>query len=128
MKRSPRAALSLMLATALVTTPLKLVLVQASQQEANSIQQPAAQDSSGHRLIRVPPMTDRTARLVALPTSEDALAAIFAEDGSLAGPAPIPKGAEIAIGVIVGGFLILVLLALLVCGTDGSGCSPSVGI
>ena len=58
-----RAAVSLMLATALVTTPLKLVLAQAAEQEAATVQQTRAQDSSGHRLIGVPRATDNTSRL-----------------------------------------------------------------
>ena len=58
-----RAALSIVLAGLLVTTPLKQVLAQADQQEAVSVQRTASPDSSGHRLIRVPPVTDNTARL-----------------------------------------------------------------
>ncbi len=58
-----RAALSIVLATALVTTPLKLVLAQAAQQEAVGVQQTVPPDSSGQRLIGVPPVTDNTSRL-----------------------------------------------------------------
>ena len=58
-----RTAVSVLLATALVTTPIKLVLAQTAQQEAATVQQTAPPDSSGHRLIGVPPVTDNTSRL-----------------------------------------------------------------
>ena len=118
-----RAIVSLVLATALVTTPLKLVLAQAAQQEAVSVQQTALPDSSGHRLIGVPAVTDNPSRLWEPLASEDALESIFAEDGSLAGPTPIPKGAKIAIYVVVG-LLALALLILVICLIPGnpSGC------
>ena len=76
-----RAALSLLLATALVTAPLKLVFAQTSQQDA--VQQTAPPDSSGHRLIGVPTVTDNTSWLWAPLAGKDAIADIFAEDGSL---------------------------------------------
>ena len=58
-----RRAISIVLAAILVTTPLKMVLAQAAQQEAVSVQQTVPPDSSGHRLIGVPPVTDNTSRL-----------------------------------------------------------------
>ena len=113
-----RAIVSLVLATALVTTPLKMVFAQAEQQEAVSVQQNALSDSSGHRLIRVPPVTDNTARLWQLLASEDALADIFAEDSSNPGLAPraIPRGARIvltALAVIAAAAVVLGVLFLL---------------
>lgn len=133
---SMRPAIALVLTTALVTTPLTLALAQASQQEANSILQPAAQDSSSHRLIRVPPVTDRTARLVVLSPNEDALAAIFTGDGetrpnlgSAATPRAISNGARFvltALAVIAVTALVLVaLLVFAVCGPEGEGCLAS---
>ena len=58
-----KAALSIVLAGLLVTTPPKMVLAQAAQQEAVSVQQNTAPDRSSHRPIRVPPITDGTAPL-----------------------------------------------------------------
>lgn len=122
-----RAAVSLVLATALVTTPLKLVLAQAAGQQAATVQQTTAQDSSRTAgLIRVPPVTDKTAQLLEPRTSEDALAAIFADGETWANPngpaAPraVPKGAKIAI-YIVGVLAILFLLAVAGCAGDGGG-------
>ena len=63
-----RAALSIVLATALVTTPLKQVFAQAAQQESVSVQQDAPPDSSGYRLIGVPPATNNTSRLWSTPS------------------------------------------------------------
>ena len=123
-----RAIVSVVLATALVTTPLKLVLAQATQQEAVSVQQTVVPDSSGHRLIGVPPVTDNTSRLWEPLASEDAFADIFAEDGSLAGPTPIPKGAEIAIYIVVGLVLVAALLiGLLVLFSDAIGPALVLG-
>ncbi len=110
-----RAALSVVLATALVTTPLKLVLAQAAQQEAVSVQQTAPPNSSGHRLIGLPPVTDNTSRLWEPLAGKDAIADIFAEDGSMPGPAlrDMPRGAkDVAIYIVVG----LVITALVLFG------------
>ncbi len=63
-----RTAISLVLATALVTTPIKMVLAQAAQQEAVSVQRTTPPDSSDHRLIGVPPVTDNTSRLWGTPS------------------------------------------------------------
>jgi len=116
-----KAALSIVLAGLLVTLPIKQVLAQAVQQEVGSEQRTAPPD--GHRLIGVPPVTDNTSRLWEPLASEDAFADIFAEDGSITGPAPIPKGAKIAIYVVVG-LLALALLILVICLIPGnpSGC------
>ncbi len=113
-----KAALSFVLAGLLVTLPIKQVLAQAAQQEAATVQQ-TAPDSGGHRLIGVPPVTGNTSRLWEPLASEDALAGIFAEDGSIPGPAPIPKGAKIAIYIVVG----LVILAALLFGLLLLGCA-----
>ena len=83
-----RRAISIVLAAILVTTPLKMVLAQAAQQEAVSVQQTVPPDSSGHRLIGVPPVTDNTSRLWQPLAGKDAIADIFAEDGSIPGSAP----------------------------------------
>ena len=121
-----KAALSIVLAGLLVTTPLKLVLAQASHQEAATVQQTTAQDSSSTAgLIRVPPVTDKTAQLLEPSTKEDALAAIFADEtwpnlGVAAAPRAIPKGAKIAL-IVVGVLAILFLLAAIDCYT-GDGC------
>ncbi len=120
-----KAALSIVLAATLVTTPLKLVLAQAAQQEAVSVQQTVPPDSSGHRLIRVPPVTDNTSRLWEPLASEDAFADIFAEDGPVLEPAPIPKGAKIAIYIVVGLVLVAALLfglLVLACATASDPC------
>ena len=124
-----RAALSLLLATALVTAPLKVVFAQTSQQDA--VQQTAPPDSSGHRLIGVPTVTDNTSRLWAPLAGKDAFADIFAEDGSLLGPAPraMPKGTRIVLTALaVVAFTAVVLVGLLlfgVCGPEGEGCLAS---
>ncbi len=121
-----RAAVSLVLATALVTTPLKLVLAQAAGKQVATVQQATAQDSSRTAgLIRVPPVTDKTAQLLEPSTNEDALAAIFADEtwpnlGVAAAPRAIPKGAKIAL-IVVGVLAILFLLAAIDCST-GDGC------
>ena len=103
-----RAIVSVVLATALVTTPLKLVLAQATKQEAVSVQQTVVPDSSGHRLIGVPPVTDNTSRLWQPLAGKDAIADILAEDGSI--PWPAPKDARTAIIVAVVIALVLFLL------------------
>ena len=109
-----RAIVSVVLATALVTTPLKLVLAQATQQEAVSVQQTVVPDSSGHRLIGVPPVTDNTSRLWQPLAGKDAIADILAEDGSIPWPAPaatpIFKDARTAIIFAVVIALVLFLL------------------
>ncbi len=110
-----KAALSIVLAGLLVTTPLKLALAQAAQQEAVSIQQTAPPNSSGHRLIGLPPVTDNIARLWEPLAGKDAIADIFAEDGSIPGPAPrdMARGAkDVAIYIVVG----LVITALVLFG------------
>ncbi len=81
-----RAALSIVLAGLLVTTPLKLVLAQAAQQEAVSVQQTVPPDSSGHRLIGVTPVTANPSRLWEPLGGKDAIADIFTEDGLIPGP------------------------------------------
>jgi len=122
-----RTAISLVLATALVTTPLKVVLAQAAGQQADTVQQTTAQDSSRTAgLIRVPPVTDKTAQLLEPSTSEDALAAIFADDGDVGwAPAPryIQKGAKIAL-ILVGSLAFLFLLFIIDCKT-GDPCFSS---
>ncbi len=119
-----RRAISVILAAVLVTTPIKLVLAQAAEQEAVSVQQTAPPDSSGHRLIGVPPVTDNTSRLWEPLASEDAFADIFAEDGSLARPTPMPKGVRIVLTFIAVVAIVVVVLGglvLLICAT-GDGC------
>ena len=122
-----RAALSIVVATALVTTPMKLVLAQAAQQEAASIQQTAS-DSSGHRLIGVPPVTANTARLWEPLASEDALAGIFAyDDSETRVPAPGAPASYLSgvvarvVLVVVGIAAFLLLLFVLTCAGDGGG-------
>ena len=120
-----RRAISIVLAAILVTTPLKMVLAQAAQQEAVSVQQTVPPDSSGHRLIGVPPVTDNTSRLWEPLASKDALAGIFAyDDSETRVPAPQGGGG----GSIV---LVIVMLSLLValgvtliilCGDDDFDC------
>jgi hypothetical protein len=56
-----RAAVSIILATMVVTTPLKLVFAQAAEQEAATVRQTAP--DSATNLIRVPPLTHKTSRL-----------------------------------------------------------------
>ena len=109
-----KTALSIVLAGLLVTTPLKQVFARAAQQEAVSVQQTAPTDSSGQRLIGVPPVTDNTARLWEPLASEDAIADIFAEDGLIPGPAaaPISREAEIIIGVAVVAAVVIVLVLI----------------
>ena len=124
-----RAALSLLLTTALVTAPLKLVRAQTSQQDA--VQQTAPPDSSGHRLIGVPTVTDNTSWLWAPLAGKDAIADIFAEDGSLLWTcaAGHPEGGKdcshrprcIAFTAVV----LVGLLLLGVCGPEGEGCLAS---
>ena len=103
-----RAALSIVLATALVTTPVKLVLAQAAQQEAR--QQTA--DSSGHRLIGVPPVADNTSRLwrnpsdLALPNTELA-------DGSFVQGGELSVGAQVAIAIVVIAVGLLIYAAII---------------
>ena len=122
-----KAALSIVLAGLLVTTPLKLVLAQAAEQEAATVQQTASPDSSGHRLIRVPPVTDKTARLWEPLASEDALADVFAKDGSLPDRAPrdIPKAVKIPlyfIAVVAITVVVLGGLLLLICAVGDGSC------
>ena len=125
------AAISVVLLGTLLTTPLKQVLAQASQQDAASVQQTTAQDSSRTaELIRVPPVTDRTARLLEPLASEDALADIFAKDGSLTERAPrdIPKAVKIPlyfIAIVAAIAAVLALLLVLLCGPKGSRCLTS---
>ncbi len=83
-----KAALSIVLAGLLVTTPLKLALAQAAQQEAVTVQQTVAPDSSGHRLIGAATRDRHTSRLWEPLASKDVIADIFAEDGSIPGSAP----------------------------------------
>ncbi len=117
-----RAALSVVLATALVTTPLKLVRAQAAQQEAVSVQQTAPPDSSGHRLIVVPPVTDNTSRLWEPLASEDALSGIFAYDDSQTRVPRVPT----AVVVVVVILLLLLIVVSIACdspeGKIGSPC------
>ncbi len=106
-----RAALSIVLAGLLVTAPLKLVLAQAAQQEAVSVQQTVPPDSSGHRLIGVPPVTDNTSRLWEPLASKDALVDIFAYDDSetrVAAPQEFGGGGGATV------LLVVVMLSLLV--------------
>ena len=110
-----KAALSIVLAGLLVTTPLKLALAQAAQQEAVSVQQTAPPDSSGHRLIRVASRDRHTSRLWEPLAGKDAIADIFAEDGSIPGSTPrdMTRGAkDVAIYIVVG----LVITALVLFG------------
>ena len=111
-----KAALSIVLAGLLVTLPIKQVLAQAVQQEVGSEQRTAPPD--GHRLIGVPPVTDNTSRLWQPLAGKDAIADIFAEDGSIPGSAPaatpISKDARTTIiglaalaAVVIGLLLIL---------------------
>ena len=114
-----KAALSIVLAATLVTTPLKLVLAQAAEQEAATVQQTAPPDSSGHRLIVVPPVTDNTSRLWEPLASEDALAGIFAYDDSQSRPRmpPVPR----AVVVVVVILLLLFIIFVIVCGDPEPG-------
>ncbi len=112
-----KAALSIVLAGLLVTTPLKLALAQAAQQEAGvSEQQAAPPDSSGQRLIGVPPVTNNTSRLWEPLAGKDAIADIFAEDGLIPGPAaaPISKDAKTAIIVVAVLAAVVIGLVLIV--------------
>ena len=120
-----RRAIAIVLSAVLVTTPLKLVLAQAHQQEAVSVQQTAPPDSSGHRLIGVPLVTDNTSRLWEPLASKDAIADIFAEDGSILEPAPrdIPAGGKVAIVIVA--VAMLVLLVIVLCGPKGRNCPTS---
>ena len=78
-------------------------------------------------MIRVPPVTEKTAQLLEPLTSEDPFAAIFADDvetfRSLAtAPRAIPKGVKIALYAVVTLVLtaaILVGLLVLIC-SDGA--------
>ena len=110
-----KAALSIVLATTLLAAPLNLVLAQAAQQEAVSVQQTAPPHSSAYRLIGLPPVTDNIARLWEPLAGKDAIAGIFAEDGPIPGPAPrdMARGAkDVAIYIVVG----LVITALVLFG------------
>ena len=118
-----RTIVSVVLATVLVTTPLKLVLAQAAEQEAATVQQ--TPDSSSHRLIGVPPVTDNTSRLWEPLASEDAFADIFAEDGPVLEPAPIPKGAKIAIYVVVVAIALVAVVAFVVALSNIQTVSPT---
>ncbi len=107
-----RTAVSVVLATALATTPLKMVLAQAAQQEAATVQQTAPQDSSGHRLIGVPPVADNTSPLWRTPADRVLLntefaGASFVQQGGLstAAEVAIGLGAIVVAGAIVGGVL-----------------------
>ncbi len=116
-----KTALSIVLAGLLVTLPLKQVLAQAAEQEAATVQQTAPPDSSGHRLIRVPPVTDNTSRLWEPLAGKDAIADIFAYDGSetrVPVPRDIPVVAKVAL-VVVGIAAILLLLLVLACSGEG---------
>ncbi len=106
-----RTALTVVLATALVTTPLKLVLAQAAEQEAVGEQQTAPPDSTTH-FIRVPPLTDRTARLWMVSSDKARLntefaGASFVQEGGLstAGAWAIILGSVAVVGAIVGGVI-----------------------
>ena len=105
-----RAAVSVVLATALVTTPLKLVLAQAAEQEAVSEQQ-TAPDNTTH-LIRVPPLTHKTARLWMVSSDKALLntefaGASFVQEGGLSTAAAwaIILGSVAVVGAIVGGVI-----------------------
>ena len=115
-----RAALSIVLAGLLVTTPLKLVLAQAAKQETATVQQ-TAPDSSSHRLIRVPPITDRTAPLWRPLRTHDNLADAL-PDGRTMHLAPLSTFAvpavsaeEVAAGVAVAIVLILLVAFVIIC-------------
>ena len=105
-----KAALSIVLAGLLVTTPLKQVFAQAAQQEAATVQQDAPPDSSGHRLIGVPSVTDNTSRLWSTPSDRARLntefaGASFVQEGGLstAAQVAIVLGSIVVAGAIVGG-------------------------
>ncbi len=119
-----KAALSLVLAGLLVTTPVKLALAQAAEQEAAAVQQTAPPDSSGHRLIAVPPVTDNTSRLWEPLASEDALAGIFAYDDSktrVAAPQELAGGAGASLVAVVLVSLLLVVIVVIVCASSDEG-------
>ena len=116
-----RVAVSLVLATTLVTTPLKLVLAQAAQQQTISGQQTTAPDSSSHRPIRVPLITDRTAPLWRPLRTHDNLADAL-PDGLTMHLAPLSTFAvpavsaeEVAAGVAVAIVLILLVAFVIIC-------------
>ncbi len=109
-----RAALSIVLATALITTPLKLVLAQAAKQEAVSVQQTAPPDSSRHRLIAVPPVTDNTSRLWEPLASEDVRKSIFTYDGSETWVAAQQEFGGGGLATVVGPTIALILVVFLI--------------
>ncbi len=107
-----KAALSIVLAGLLVTTPLKLVLAQAAQQQTISGQQTTAPDSSSHRPIRILPITDRTAPLWRPLRTHDNLADAL-PDGRTMHLAPLSTFAVPAVSawkVVVGVVVVIVLI------------------
>jgi len=104
-----KAALSIVLAGLLVTTPLKLVLAQAAQQEAVSAQQTAPPDSSGHRLIGVATRDRHTSRLWEPLASEDALAGIFAYDDSQTRMQRVPRAVVVVVVILLLLFIIFAI-------------------
>ncbi len=128
-----RTAVSVVLATALVTTPLKLVLAQAAQQQTISGQQTTAPASSSHRPIRFPPITDRTAPLWRPLRTHDNLADAL-PDGRTMHLAPLSTFAvpvasdEKVVLYVLAGIVIVVLIIVFVlaCKKEGGGqrCIP----
>ncbi len=106
-----KAALSIVLAGLLVTTPLKLVLAQAAQQEAATVQQ-TAPDSSGHRLIGVPPVTDNTSRLWKNPADRARLNTELS-DGLFVQRGELSIGAQVAIAIVVIAVGLLIFVAII---------------
>jgi hypothetical protein len=122
-----RSAVSLVLAATLFTTPVKLVLAQADQQEAANVQHTVALDSTRHHLIQVPPVTPETARLWELPAGTDARADVFAYGGGIGSAQQaqqgIPLGVKIVLVVVVLAAAALVLIVVLCSGGSlGESC------
>ncbi len=107
-----KAVLSIILAGLLVTTPLKMVLAQAAQQEAVSVQQTAPPDSSSHQLIGVPPVTDNTSRLWRNPADRARLNTELS-DGFFVQRGELSIGAQVAIAIVVIAVGLLIYAAII---------------
>ena len=73
-----RKALSIVLAALLIMLPVEQVLAQAVQQEAVSVQQAVPSDGAA-RLLRVPPLTQNSVRLLRTSSDRALLSARFVE-------------------------------------------------
>ncbi len=119
-----RTAVSMVLVATLFTTPLKLVLAQADQQKAATVQQTVALDSARQNVIRVPQITPETARLWEPGAGKAARADIFTHlDGMAPATQGTPVVTKIGIVLVVVAAVALILIVVLCSGGGlGEGC------